>query len=67
MTCESTVIGVHCGSEVKDAVKKLLIGIYPSYDSCTSEVLEELDPLRQTYESVVEAEQTLINAIRKRK
>lgn len=68
MNCRSVVMGLHCGSDVKEAVKELLVGSNSRYnDECTRKILEELQPLVETYETALEAEHRLKNAIKKRK
>lgn len=66
-SCGSIVMGLHCGPEVKEVIQDILTKVVDRYEKCTSEVLEELQPLYETYEFIIEADLKVQNAFKKRK
>ena len=65
-SCRSIVIGLHCGSEAEEAAGNFFNGVQGHNKQC-GPIFEELQPLYETFRTVIEAEQRLKNAIRKRK
>lgn len=67
VSCKSTMIGLFCGADSKNAVADILKNVDKRYDICTPEMLEELEPLHEAFEIVAQMDFDLKKTIEERK